>query len=408
MKSDKTLKYGIGGLVLLIFALAWLTSPETPALETWHQADKDAFGGYVLHQLVEDYTGQNMPSVFVPLGEIPADSLSDEGNYFLISNTINLSSDDWETIKNRMENGATVVMATNHLDNETERKLGLEFRPILQDGNVSLTLQELMARKIRVRFSDLGNLPQTPLDVPLKAANYYLTLQSEQDSLMRPRVIAEIEGKGPVLVDFQMGQGHLLVSSMPLVLSNYFCLNSDSRKLGFAILSYLNPAKENRHFEFYHLGRIESQTKLRVVLGQPSLRIALYLSLLLVAIYMFFGSKRRQRVVPVLVPLKNESLAFLNRLSTLYHENSHHRNLLEKRMEYFKEFVLRKYRIRLTTDPNAFELLAKKLNPDPVLLGELNKYYQLAFHKAKPIIAVKDLLESEKALYQFYKEYRYG
>ena len=97
--------------------------------------------------------------------------------------------------------------------------------------------------------------------------------------------------------------------------------------------------------EYYQLGRLEAQSPLRYILSEPSLKWAFYVTLAGIVLFMIFKSKRTQRVIPVVEPLKNETLAFVKTIARLYYLKKDHKQLANKRILHFMDHLKQKLRI---------------------------------------------------------------
>jgi predicted nucleic acid-binding protein len=94
---------------------------------------------------------------------------------------------------------------------------------------------------------------------------------------------------------------------------------------------------------YRHSNRKNDYAALKVFMGDVHLRYALYLALLAFGLLLFSEVKRRQRIVPVITPVQNSSLDFVQTIGRLYHQRKDNRNLAEKMIVNFKEFVRTKY-----------------------------------------------------------------
>ncbi len=73
------------------------------------------------------------------------------------------------------------------------------------------------------------------------------------------------------------------------------------------------------------------------ILGNDSLRLAFWLLLLLFLLIYLFESKRRQRQVPVITPLRNTSLDFVRTIGRLYYQRRDNHNLATKMVVHFQD-----------------------------------------------------------------------
>jgi predicted DNA-binding ribbon-helix-helix protein len=67
--------------------------------------------------------------------------------------------------------------------------------------------------------------------------------------------------------------------------------------------------------------------------------MALMIGIFALLMYVFFESKRRQKIVPIIAPLKNESVSFVETVGRLYYNKGNHANLADKMIQQFLEWV---------------------------------------------------------------------
>ena len=58
---------------------------------------------------------------------------------------------------------------------------------------------------------------------------------------------------------------------------------------------------------------------------------------------MLFNAKRRQRIIPVIEPLKNTTTEFVHSVSTIHYEARDFNGIIQKKIKYFLEHVRSKY-----------------------------------------------------------------
>lgn len=173
---------------------------------------------------------------------------------------------------------------------------------------------------------------------PRNSIHHYI---QEFDSF-KAKVVAVNDLGLPVTISMPWGKGTIIVNSTPLAFSNAYILAGDNP--GFTALSLsLMPKRDLVWTEFYHLGRAEVQSPLRFILTTESLRWAYYLTVGAILLFMFFEAKRKQRIIPVIKPLANTSVEFVSTIGNLYFQNGDHKDIAEKRIAYFLEYIRTKY-----------------------------------------------------------------
>lgn len=157
----------------------------------------------------------------------------------------------------------------------------------------------------------------------------------ENDTLV-PNEIQE-----PVLAFRQaIGRGSVTLASTPLLFTNYGMLDGDNSDYIFRLLNEMKDMPVVRSEAYTIVGR-EAQTPLRFFLSQPPLRWGIYLSLMVILLFMIFTARRRQRVIPVMGKPVNRSVEFAELIATLYFRKKDYADLVRKKFIYFSETLRR-------------------------------------------------------------------
>ena len=177
-------------------------------------------------------------------------------------------------------------------------------------------------------------------------------------------------------------------------------LKKDNKKYAAAIVSYLPDDAifyDSRNKKRTELG----DSPLRFVLSQPALKWAWILGLISLLIFILFNAKRKQRIVKVIKPLENSTIAFTKTIGNLYYETKDHNNLIDKKITYFLESIRRKYYLDTQLlDDKFVKNLAVKSGKD---LIKTQKTMNLIVHlKAKQLCNEDDLKNLNKTIEDFY------
>jgi hypothetical protein len=151
-----------------------------------------------------------------------------------------------------------------------------------------------------------------------------------------------------------IGEGELFLVSTPLMFTNYGMLDGGNASYAFRLLSYVNGMPLMRLGIYNNDSR--STSSLRYVLSEPSLRWALYASLVAVILCMIFTAKRRQRIIPVVQPPANETLRFTQLIANLYCQRKDYKDMLRKKYLYFCAELKRKEGLDLQSGERDEEL----------------------------------------------------
>ncbi len=144
------------------------------------------------------------------------------------------------------------------------------------------------------------------------------------------------------------GDGHFILHGAPLAFSNYFLLHQDNMEYYNQLLSVLNSEARSVAWDEYFLHKTVSYrdptpSPFRVLLNQPSFRMALYTALAGALIFVLLGLKRNQRIFAAVPPPANDSLDFVKTIGRLYYQKNDNSNIARKMAGFFIEHVHNRY-----------------------------------------------------------------
>ena len=123
----------------------------------------------------------------------------------------------------------------------------------------------------------------------------------------------------PVALSRPVGSGEIVLVTTPLLFTNYGMLDGDNAAYLFRLLSHLKGLPVVRT-EAYGVGAQVEVSPFRYFLSQRPLRWALYLTMLVLVLFMVFTARRRQRAIPVIREPANRNLEFAELIGTLYYQ----------------------------------------------------------------------------------------
>ncbi|THU38076.1 DUF4350 domain-containing protein [Niastella caeni] len=211
------------------------------------------------------------------------------------------------------------------------------------------------------------------------------------------------------------GGGSLFIHLAPITFSNFFLLHKQNKAYYDNVLSYLPQSSEvvrwDDYFRHHKSGRGEGGDSggrkglfdASSWMGkQPALARAMWLLLILMLIIYLFESKRKQRIIPVIQPLKNASVDFVKTIGRLYFQRRDNKNLAQKMTVHFQDHVRSTYSIRASlNDPEFEKRLAWKTGYDLKALKDL--LYFINMLQDAPDVTDEALLELNHKLEHFYK-----
>ncbi len=380
---NKTFKLYATILGLVIAGLAFLELSKTEVTDWRKSYDVDSrspFGLYVFSQEANTL----MKGQLKKLPKTPYDYYNKEKkqphNILIINQYIDETS--WKKILEQVSQGSDLLYISE------------ELPYLLQDS--------LKLYKARVFFEDTQVLTFT--DAQLKKR--YLQLDKQPSGMGFPRLNKNAEilsvGMAPqnkntaVFVKIKWGKGHLYLHTEPLFLTNYYLLYPRKGNAYLeGVFSYL-PDRETIWFVEKERERT-SDSPLRFVLSHPPLKYAWWIFLGGLLLFAVFNAKRKQRIVPIIQPPKNQSAEFVKSVGNLYLQEGDFHDMMAKKTQYFlykvrtellmdtqtlDEHFVKKLHIKtnvpLTTIQEAVELMKKSLNPhSQVMQEDLTRLHRL-------------------------------
>ena len=228
----------------------------------------------------------------------------------------------------------------------------------------------------------------------------YGTTRFNVDSCKHPvRVLTTTQTTNDtVFIDITYGKGHIFLHTVPTAFANINMINLEKYDFGFRCLSYLPQNSKIVWDEYQKQGAIGEGSDFKVMLSNPPLRIALYIILGGLLLFMIFRAKRTQRIIPVIKPPVNSSLEFLSTLSNLYYKKKDFHTIIEKRHAYFLDYIRKHYYMSTENIDNEFiNILSAKSGGDKDKLSELFLIYKdvstLAFMPNEAFLKYNSLLE---------------
>jgi hypothetical protein len=212
------------------------------------------------------------------------------------------------------------------------------------------------------------------------------------------------DAKGrPDLIRFRYkGGGSILLHLAPMAFTNYFLLHKDNKAYYENVLSYI-PENVNEVIwdESFRYGKRNNFSASGYILN--AMPWAFWLLLLLFLLIYFFESKRKQRIVPVIAPLRNTSLDFVTTIGRLYYQRRDNANLAAKMVTHFQDHIRTKYNIPVhLSDPGFVERLSYRTGIDKDFLHSLAE--DVARMQQHGVVTDQELLELNQKLEEFYKQ----
>lgn len=395
---NKTLKIYIGLLVLLFIGVIIIDFSKPKLIDwtpTYNEQDKIPYGTFILHDQLENLFPDNEIKdikvtpyeYFDDLYNWEDSTYNESGTYMHIKSMSQIDDVSAQELLDYASHGNDVFIASNNIPGKILDSLSIDVKyqfDLKGAAEFSFTNPIFKKDSISIKkglnnyyFSDLDSLTTTVLGY------------QKFDSINRINYIKIEHGMGNVFLHLQ-----------PVIFTNYHLLKKDNKKYAAAVLSYLED--DTIHFDSKNkIGANLSRSPLRFILSKPALRSAWYLGLASLIGFIVFNAKRRQRIIKIIKPLENSTIAFTKTIGNLYYETKDHNTIIEKKITYFLEYLRRTFYIdtQLLDDKFIKNLSLKSNKKQEDIKRLINLILQL---KAKRNCEEADLLRLNKAIEAFY------
>lgn len=376
MKISRSFIIAISVLLILMFALQLNLPQRYSWIPTFSHKDKNPFGCYVFDSIMS----QSVPSGYSVTDKTLYRICHDGNkiNVLIISDDVNLSKTDVDAIKDIAGRGGNVLIAGNSKTyNTTSDSLMIKnFGACFKYGYFSITS---LKRKIKNDASGSRDTIHWSMDNDVYKDNIYPVYSMMIEDLMtadsadNTEVIAFRTGDAqdkelrvsPVAIRKEVGKGSVILVSTPLLFTNYGILDGSTSEYIFRLMSHIgnnHVVRTTSYMKTQDMADAEA-SPLRFFLGQPPLRTALYLALLVITLFLIFSARRRQRVIPVVEQPQNRSLEFVKLIGTLYYHNKDHSDIVRKKFAFFAEELRRLLMVDITdrdADRHSFSVISSR------------------------------------------------
>lgn len=315
---------------LIIFMEASKKEPISwfPSYATHH---KIPYGTYVLtEEFKELFKNTEVRTITQPPYQFLKDT-TQNGTYFFVNGTINFGKEEFNELLKFVARGNDVFVSTeganiDTLHLETKQLATNVFRERsfykLLNKHLDTTTYAFDKKNSNIVFTEIDTLKTTVLG--------RLMIQNS-DSVQ--------EASGVNFIKYLHGKGQFYFHTFPLAFTNYAVLKDNNHQYVASVLSYLDASKPIFYDGYYKTGKAKITSPMYYILSSDNLRWAYYTALIGVLFFVVFKGKRTQRIIPIVTPLKNQTLAFTRTIANMYFEKSEHKNIAEHKINYFLEYL---------------------------------------------------------------------
>jgi len=375
-----------------MFATVKMLSPKQHDWTvTYSHRDTNPYGAFALNRLLPSvFPGKQIHHSFKTLFEIK-DSLRRDTNILIIASNFNGGKEDCDALLDFADRGGSIFISAEYFRGHFADTMNVETYDYFFNGADILSRKDSAALKFANVTMDTTSEFRYRRD---NINNYF----SRFDSI-RTRIVAKNDLNQPVTIRIPWGKGNVILNSTPLIFTNICLLSGSNQEFLSGMLSYL-PIGPLIWTEYYHVGRMEAGTPLRFILTTEPLRWAYYITVFSIILFVIFEMKRKQRIIPVIKPLENTTMEFVQTVGTLYYQSLPHKNIAEKKIHFLMDEIRSKYWINTgKLDMTFVRLLAGKTGREE---GEIQNLVNIILNiQSKEKISEADLIELNTKIENF-------
>ncbi|SEQ83909.1 protein of unknown function [Hyunsoonleella jejuensis] len=315
-----------------------------------------------------------------------------KGNYIIIGNSDYLSEFSVDKLLGFVDAGNTLFISDYYYAQRLHDTLGVDVDFEYNLKNDSITSLSFQNKNLNT------------VNIDKNEGDYYF---SRFDSINHTILgYAETDKKRVNFIKIPFGNGQILLHTEPKAFTNYHILKGNRYRYVEDVLSYI--PDDDVYFDSYAkrqtaYGDAEEESNLSWFLEQLSFRWAWYTALIFLLLFMIFNAKRRQRIIRIIKPLQNTTLAFVKTISNLYIETNDYKNLIDKKITYFLEKVRTDFNMDTSTLDDAFiKKLARKAGKKNKDVTQLITY--IKWLRTKDELSEESLLKLNTFIEAFYSQ----
>jgi hypothetical protein len=397
-KRSKIALYIIGAVIVLMM-IAEVTKPKAINWrDSYSASDKIPLGCFVLYNELNTFTKEPIltseESVYQYLKTI--DSAQTKSMVF-INNRIYFDAEESEALLDFVNKGNTVFLSSSYFYGNVMDTLNIAVER--QGSNLfkATSAHQFTSPHLKNYNREFKDVIENSHFVSVDTLNTIIlgtvtTLNENGKDVTNPNLIK---------VKYGNSNGQFILHTNPFAFTNYHMLKGNE-DYAAAVMSFL-PKQQIIWDNNYKSGRRVITSPLRYILQNTALKWAFYISMFGLILFVIFRGKRTQRIIPVIIKLENATLDFTQTIGELYYQHGDFTNIIEKKIQYFLEFVRTNYYLNTANlGPVFIEKLAVKSDNSKDDTKVLVEY--IIYLKSKNKHTEAELIELNKKIEQFTKQ----
>ena len=386
MKTYK-IYLGIGLILIMAYLVAQYNKPTpTNWAPTYLANDKIPYGTYILFNRIKDI----MPNAEVKPSKLAVyntlkNTRFNKSAYLIVAQNVDIPRNDFEQMKKYMQLGNDVFIASYDFGKlEKELKFRTATTMSIDGGAVNFTNPNLKTDANYGFERGIGS-------------QYFSKIDFRAVTVLGVNASDE-----PNFIKYNFGKGSLYLIAEPGFYTNFTLLNKYGAEYAAKTLSYLQTSKTLIFDQYFTAQKNETTDILRVFFDHPELKEAYYLTIFSLILFVLYEIKRRQRIIPMVDPLTNSSVDFVNVVGSVYYHERNNKDIAIKKINYFLAYLRGHYYLKTNEiEVNFADLLREKTGINEILAKTLTRYFLQI--PAAVTLSDHELINLNDSIEQFYK-----
>lgn len=350
---SKSLRFLFALLSLLILGMMLLLHSSPPPVDwtpSYSQTDSRPMGAQVFYDLIRKVPGVKSDNLEPPINSI---GLAPEQATFVIINH-GYTSDPQETeeLLHWVRTGGHLFVSARYFAGGILDSLGIsagvgdfefpiEFNPLEPDSTT---------------FSTLALLDPLKSESPVVYDRFHQGFFFTWADSVSVKVLGKIQPPSsskelkPNFIQIPLEKGLVTLHAFPEAFSNYFLLHPEWKSYTEQVSGTWNWENPIILDQYIKDERSSALSPLSLILRNKYLRSAYYAAWIWVVLWVLFEGKRRQKVIKLIPPVKNQSLEFAKTIASIYFNRSDMTELGHLQIKLFWDYCRRTF--YLTGEPN--------------------------------------------------------
>ncbi|WP_299528697.1 DUF4350 domain-containing protein [Ulvibacterium sp.] len=365
-------------IAVFTIALLMLMQYNKPKKINWFPSyvehHKIPYGTYILNRVLVNFFGDKITQVRTSPFEFLTDHSDIEGTYFFVNDHIQFGETELHTLLDWTARGNNLFIAAGGFEEQLLDTLHVEIGTLYADfgeqgDQFHRLVHPMLSRNSPYTFNKDGYAAYfEALDTLNTIILGAVEISSGVDSIQT----AQFD-----VIKQKFGEGEIILSLFPKAFTNYFMLKENNKDYTAGLLSYLDGSQTIYMDNHYKAGKAVFTSPMHIFLSTKELKWAYYIILIGALFYVVFEGKRKQRAIPLIRPLKNQTLAFTRTIADMYFEKGEQKQIAEHKMAYFLEYLRSRFYLDTQNrDKGFYANLASRSHHSPEEIKELFNFME--------------------------------